>query len=128
MPGEIRGHRVPHVKRILYLSYMVSKFCEVAGYTVEAILGEAAKDLPLVHVDFRIYEGTDHDRSQLPEPQILAIVKWDGCSNWHFDGGNYQLHFCGLMEAENFGILLTSLYEWAAELLPQHKDEILDRS
>jgi hypothetical protein len=108
-------------------------FKEISNYTVEAE--------PHGHyVDFTIYNeigliesheeavklGIDpQNRDHLPRPAMLCSIKWDGCSNLHVDGDNYQLHFCGLKPITDFGNMLKGLYSWAAELLPEHKDEIL---
>jgi hypothetical protein len=107
---------------------------EISGYTVEAEPYKA-------HVEFIIYDGVGYieshkeavslgidpeDRKHLPEPLMLCSIKWDGCSNWHvFGENNYQLHFCGLKPTRDFGAMLSELYEWAAELLPENRDDIL---
>jgi hypothetical protein len=83
---------------------------------------EAKKDTH--HVDFTIYEGIGYD----DDPLVKGYVKWDGCSNWDFPleaGVTHPLHFCGRQEIRCFGKMLAELYEWAAELMPEHKEMIL---
>ena len=87
---------------------------EICGYTVIAKIKE-------LHVDFLIHED---DEISSNEPKFIGYVKWDGCSNWHFSGDNYQLHFCSQEEAINFGKLIGEIYEWASKLLPDN--EILE--
>jgi hypothetical protein len=105
---------------------------------------EAKKDTH--HVDFTIYEGIGFlesfeeqvkigiDSTLGPnyddDPLVKGYVKWDGCSNWDFPleaGVTYPLHFCGQQEIRCFGKMLAELYEWAAELMPEHKEMILEQ-
>jgi hypothetical protein len=52
---------------------------------------------------------------------IHGSVKWDGCSNWHFDEQDKaMLHFCGPEDAAEVGQLLARMYEIARELLGKH--------
>lgn len=50
------------------------------------------------------------------DPLFYGTVKWDGCSNWHVVGNSWQLHFCSVKEAREFGMLLEEMYQWATEL------------
>lgn len=44
-------------------------------------------------------------------------VKWDGCSNFHFDEQDeVMLHFCGRRDATDVGVLLGRLYDEAERL------------
>lgn len=89
------------------------------------------------HVDFTIYKGTGYLESFDPEggsnhehnPFIKGYVKWDGCSNWDFplgEGITHPLHFCDLKEIKSFCDMLSELYKWSAELMPENKEMILD--
>jgi hypothetical protein len=97
------------------------------------------------HVDFIIYEGIGYleafekqielgiDPALGPNyddgPLVKGYVKWDGCSNWDFPheaNTTHPLHFCGKLEAACFGKMIVELYEWAAELMPEHKSMILE--
>ena len=73
-------------------------------------------------VEFKIWDSGING----PTLDFLGYIKWDGCSNWDFGpNAHYPLHFCGMTEAGEFGKLIQKLYEWAAELMPEHKDELL---
>lgn len=91
-------------------------------------------------VDFKAYEviGTEGDDgplifetpgSQTPFPGTTKLeeaavyvhgdVKWDGCSNWHFDHQDeVMLHFCDKDSAVKIGALLGRMYDIAKELMP----------
>ena len=75
-------------------------------------------------VDFEVYEGSLPHPSMTPA--IKGSVKWDGCSNWHFTYPTYPLHFCSRNEATWFGEFMAGLYTWAAELMPEHKNNLGD--
>jgi hypothetical protein len=90
------------------------------------------------HVEFRVYsvvqmvepwqgpgfQRKDSDVSmdtvqhvEDAEVYIHGSVKWDGCSNWHFDEQDrVMLHFCGEDHATEIGELFKRLYAWAREL------------
>lgn len=57
---------------------------------------------------------------------LSGSIKWDGCSNWHFDAqDDAMLHFCSRKEAGDIGELLRRLYDLAAEIIPEHRESIL---
>lgn len=46
-------------------------------------------------------------------------VKWDGCSNWHFDEQDrVMLHQCSRGGLEGIGKLLVTCWDMAKELMP----------
>lgn len=46
-------------------------------------------------------------------------VKWDGCSNWHFDEqDNCMLHACERSGLQRLGEVMARCWDWTAELLP----------
>jgi len=58
---------------------------------------------------------------KIDEAQVFlhGSIKWDGCSNLHFDEqDNVCLHFCGREEATNIGVLFDRLYDLAAKMIP----------
>ena len=90
-----------------------------------------------VSVNFYIYNDLDEDveiaaaMTTLPhnKPLVTGFVKWDGCSHWHFPiepNTTHPLHFDDQSEAIEFGEMLAKCYDWTAELLPQHKGDILN--
>lgn len=106
----------------------MKRIFEDINYTVEF-------DPKGYYVDFIVWEGVDHSDPDprftiAPhndyEPDFIGSIKYDGCSNWHFEGDNYQIHFCGETAAKNFGILLNRLYEIAMEFMPTYDKETTD--
>jgi hypothetical protein len=50
---------------------------------------------------------------------LHGSIKWDGCSNWHFDiQDGCMIHFCSAQDAAAIGVLFNELYEMADELIP----------
>jgi hypothetical protein len=46
-------------------------------------------------------------------------VKWDGCSNWHFDEQDrVMIHGCSREDLERLGQILTFCWDQASELCP----------
>ena len=67
------------------------------------------------------------DDAALSEPYLHGFVKWDGCSDWHFDAQDeLMLHFCGKRQAMRLGTLMERLYDLAAELMPEHAYMFVD--
>ena len=57
----------------------------------------------------------------IDEAQVFAhgTVKWDGCSNWHFDEqDNCMLHGCTRHALINIGEVLAQCWDWTNALLP----------
>jgi len=53
------------------------------------------------------------------EPYLHGEVKWDGCSNWHFDEQDrIMLHGCTRHDVLRFGEVMAECWDWAAELCP----------
>jgi hypothetical protein len=95
------------------------------------------------HVDYVIYdhEGFDDQGNPLfpkanssvspdpvkniedSEPYLHGSVKWDGCSNWHFDEQErIMLHGCCKEDIERFGKVMGECWEWTKELCPNWLD------
>jgi hypothetical protein len=50
---------------------------------------------------------------------LHGSIKWDGCSNWHFDiQDDCMIHFCSAQDAAAIGVLFAELYRIAGELIP----------
>lgn len=59
------------------------------------------------------------DELALAEPYLHGSVKWDGCSNWHFDEQDrVMLHGCTRDDVKRFGDVLAYCWDWAAEICP----------
>lgn len=66
----------------------------------------------------------DVDDLENAEPYIHGEVKWDGCSNWHFDEQDrIMLHGCCKKDIQRFGDVLARCWEWTAELCPSFDAE-----
>ena len=53
------------------------------------------------------------------EPYLHGSVKWDGCSNWHFDEQDrLMLHGCSRRDVLRFGKVMAMCWDWAADLCP----------
>jgi len=88
------------------------------------------------HCDFEVFEILSREPTLLwqlpsgrsPDPTadmveaarfLYGSVKWDGCSNWHFDiQDDCMIHFCSSEQAEAIGALFRELYLMAAEMIP----------
>jgi len=79
-------------------------------------------------VDFIVYEiegwheGATANVYDVPtintEPYLHGTVKWDGCSNWHFDEQDrVMLHGCQRSDLTRFGEVMAACWDWTAELL-----------
>lgn len=113
---------------------MVRHFPDI-GYTVVA---EAHSH----HVSFKVYEvfGTDSngivlwkasdtfgnapcDKLEDAEVYLHGDVKWDGCSNWHFDEQDrVMLHGCSRGDLTNIGEVMARCWDWTKEVLPNFLD------
>ena len=80
----------------------------------------AGDDLP---VDFVVYEVVTWG-SAFTRPWLHGSIKWDGCSNWHFDAqDDLMIHFCGPSDTAKLSKLFERLYQMAAEIMPEHAHE-----
>ena len=113
-----------------------TSICHFFGFTVVAIASE-------YYVNFTVYD-TDgfgcneageptvplYHKSGSPcypdpveslndaEPYLHGGVKWDGCSNWHFDEQDrVMLHGCTRSDLERIGAIMAACWDWTAELL-----------
>lgn len=102
---------VPHDYHVEYSIYDIEGFGE----------GEArgVYDRPLWHqAGAAIYPSTV-DTLEEAEPYLHGSVKWDGCSNWHFDmQDRVMLHGCSRENVQRFGDVMTLCWDWTAELCP----------
>lgn len=90
-------------------------------------------------VDFKVYEveGLESpnkplfhkkDADTYPDPvesiddaevYLHGAVKWDGCSNWHFDEQDrVMLHACDRSKLLAFGDVMAKCWDWAKEIMP----------
>lgn len=125
-----RGSDLRHWDDIRYTALLEAEdeYADViANFKVYRIVGEYVTER---HPDGtttsyeRGYQRANSHRSPDPVEHLAQAevflhggVKWDGCSDWHFDEQeDSMLHFCGKEEAGAIGTLLCRLYDWAREL------------
>lgn len=102
-------------------------------------IGYTARVTKNLHLwEFEVFEILSHERqllwhdnSKIGSPCPVEFleqakrflhghIRWDGCSNWHFDEQDrVMLHFCDVEQASNIGALFRRLYEWAASEMPE---------
>lgn len=92
------------------------------------------------HVEYTIYDMEGYDeQTQKPvwhragaasspnsvdtieeaEPYLHGSVKWDGCSNWHFDEQDrVMLHGCGKEDIQRFGDVMAYCWDLTSTLCP----------
>ena len=90
------------------------KIYEVIGWAESTTLG--IYDVP----EFYIYHAENvrlTESIQEAELFLHGEVKWDGCSNWHFDEQDRgMLHGCTRQELLRFGEVMAACWDWAAEI------------
>lgn len=62
------------------------------------------------------------DGAMFPEdftPYLHGFVRFDGCSNWHFDKQERgtMLHACSRIELQRFSDMMIACWDWANTLL-----------
>lgn len=104
---------------------MVQKYLKDMAFTVIANPEE-------YHVDYQIYEvtgwlmdgqplyGDQQEFEEITEktPKFAhGFVKWDGCSNWHFDVmDDCMIHGCTRKDVQRIGDVLGICWDWTKEL------------
>lgn len=91
---------------------------------VHEIVGFDARDpnvLLFMDASNEFPSESDHEKAGV---YLSAFIKWDGCCDIHFKEHGH--HFCGIKDAGAVGLLLRRLYELAAELMPEHRDMVLE--
>ena len=73
--------------------------------------------------DFDTPEDQPTDNFEKAETFLEGTVKWDGCSNFEFSAQkNAMLHCCSKDDVVAIGTLLGRIYDCAARLIPEHKE------
>jgi hypothetical protein len=76
-------------------------------------------DTPLWHKADALTHPDPVNCIEEAEPYLHGEVKWDGCSNWHFDEQDrVMLHGCSRDDVLRFGQVMAACWDWAAELCP----------
>lgn len=102
----------------LILSEFIAGHDSVLDFMVFQVTGQYADGKP----SFEVADDPACDSTaDLVEAQVFlqGAIKWDGCSNWHFDEqDNCMLHFCGARQASGIGRLMERMYDIAAARMP----------
>lgn len=99
-----------------YDYHVAYKIYEVSGWAEGAIKGKYDKPT---------WEKLDdhHITTDSLEEAALYLhgsVKWDGCSNWHFDEQDRaMLHGCSREDLQNIGHVMTFCWDLTSKLCPK---------
>lgn len=108
---------VPHSHWVEYTIYDIEGFGE--GDT------KGVYDRPLWHKAGDPCSPSPVDTLGESEPYLHGDVKWDGCSNWHFDQQDrVMLHGCSRGGVHRFGEVMARCWDWTAELCPNWDETI----
>lgn len=89
---------------------------DIEGWT-EGVRG--VFDVPIWHRSGSTHWPDPVSRVEEAERFLHGVVKWDGCSDWHFDEQDRNmLHSCGLHGLQRMGDVMAFCWNWASELLP----------
>jgi hypothetical protein len=96
---------------------------EVGTYSVDfsvyAIEGIDSEGVTLWHLAGSPSYPDPTDSLDKAERYLNGAVKWDGCSDWHFDEQDrVMLHGCSRQNLVDLGDVMARCWDWAAELLP----------
>jgi hypothetical protein len=110
-------------------------FMDLGFSVVSNVVGDG------VRVEFAVYDHECHNMNGEPmfvkwdatghpdpvdtifeaRPYLHGEVKWDGCSNWHFDEQDIvMLHGCTRGSVERIGKVLAACWDIAAERIGAH--------
>jgi len=89
-------------------------------FKIYAVLGWGEGSAPGVY-DVPEFYTTENDclteSIQEAELYLHGEVKWDGCSNWHFDEQDrVMLHGCSRQDVLRFGEVMATCWDWAAKI------------
>lgn len=60
----------------------------------------------------------------LAQRYLHGWVKWDGCSDFHFDEQErHYLHGCSRQDILRIGEIMATCWDWASELLPSFEGD-----
>jgi hypothetical protein len=89
------------------------------GFKVYKVLGKTASGTRMYNRDgYKSSPDPVEDRAAA-QAMLSGSIKWDGCSDITID--DEPLHFCGRQHMEEFGALLSAIYNMAAEMIPSYE-------
>lgn len=93
------------------------KIYDIAGWSEGETQG--VYDVPMWHKAGAISGMDTVETLDEAEPYLHGRVKWDGCSDWHFDEQDrLMLHGCSRANVQRFGDVMALCWDWTAELCP----------
>jgi hypothetical protein len=79
-----------------------------------------AFDVPCWPIKGAMGSGDTTNDVTAAEVFLHGEVKWDGCSNWHFDEQErVMLHGCSRDDLTKIGAIMAACWDWTAELCPK---------
>lgn len=96
------------------------RFTIIASLVNEAVIGFCLYEINSIDVQKgeRYYGSNFVTDYNLITPYVHGHIKWDGCSNWHFDAQDRcMLHFCSLADIQSVGNALTECWDIAKQQL-----------
>ena len=108
------------------MSNQIIKHFDDLFYTVVATPDDGRVNFVIFEIDslcdngIRTYESEDgglNEDVNIASPFAHGYVKWDGCSNWHFDEQDRaMIHQCSRQQLLNMGEILAACWDIADEL------------
>lgn len=118
--------------RVVFEDYLIGYEFTLPGLT--AVLDFVVVHIAGEHMDpirTPIYQkficGVSNFTSDVRNADVFlhGHIKWDGCSNWHFDEQDaMMLHFCGARRTTSIGRLMAEMYRLAAATIPEWDAEL----
>ncbi len=110
--------------RPVYLISMWKVNSHVAGFKVfECLEYEPGGAVVL---NDRDTGGKPADSREEAQWVLEGHLKWDGCINFRTEENGCAAHLCGLSYWRRFAAMFEEVYKLAAELMPEHRDSILE--
>jgi hypothetical protein len=118
------AHHTRHVEHLnftvvakTYPHYVEFVIYDIVGHTEGETKG--VYDVPEWPRIGQVSSGDTVSNIEEAEVYLHGEVKWDGCSNWHFDEQDrVMLHGCSKEDIQRFGEIMALCWDWTAELCP----------
>ena len=86
-------------------------------YRVYEIVGTRADGRPLWQDATASHGPAPIETLEKAELFLHGFVKWDGCSNWHFDAqDSLMLHGCSREDLTRLGEIMAQCWDWTRDL------------
>lgn len=109
---------IKHVREVGF-TFVAQPHDYHVDYTLYDIEGWTEDDQPMWHKAGAVAWPHPVESLSDAEPYLHGHVKWDGCSNWHFDEQDrLMLHACSREGLMRLGEAMALCWDWTAELCP----------